>query len=173
MNIGFDEAITRLAERQNDLSKDISQKNRQRRTGFVDLYGMEIQRSGNPARFYISISPDLEYYERFQFKLYIQSFYGSDLQISVDGVDITDYLIAQHDGEWITGPGLYPTDDISQGSDEPNDFYDILDVASVMVDEGVDVTDLLNPGFKMVEIKSDAAFSVSLILYLKYSHINR
>lgn len=173
MNIGFDEAITRLAERQNDLSKDISQKNRQRRTGFVDLYGIEIQRSGNPAQFYISISPDLEYYERFQFKLFVQRFTGTRMDIYVDGVDITDYLIAQHDGEWITGPGLYPTDDISQGSDEPNDFYDILDVASVMADEDIDVTDLLNPGFKLVEITSDGDFTVSLILYLKYSHINR
>lgn len=43
----------------------------------VDNYGMEFTRQGDathPAVFYISISPDLIYYERFEFKLIIQPF---------------------------------------------------------------------------------------------------
>lgn len=230
MNMTYAEAITRLAERQGDLAHDIQRKNKQRRTGFVDLYGVEYTRQGDantPARFYISVSPDLEYYERFQFKLYIQPFAttvtgatsdaevevkntslsvsdnairpnphrhntephthtvingmklitttASNFKVSIEGIDVTDYLVAQHDGDWISGEGLYPSDDISTGDDEPNDFYDILDVAGMLKDEGEDdkVTRLLQPGFKPIEISANGAFQVSLINYLKYSHINR
>ena len=71
------EAIERVARRTVQNSHDISQKNVQRRYTVVDLYGVEYTRQGDnatPASFYISVSPDLVYYHRFQFKLLIQPF---------------------------------------------------------------------------------------------------
>lgn len=93
-------------------------------------------------------------------------------EVWIDGVDVTDYLIEQHDGYWIDGEGVYPTNDLD---DEQGDFYDILDVASLMTADGKD-TDrerLLRRGFKPVEIRSDKPFAVDAYLYVKYSHVNR
>lgn len=212
-----------------------------------DLYGIEYHHNGaNTAKFYISVSPDLVYYERFAFKFIIEPFessvtgisgggsmsvgdtsltmgggtgsqvisgtstlddatavsispnphthdvsgsigdlsYGmktisttsADWSVSIDGVDITEYLIEQHDGDWIDGEGIYPTDEIEGDEDDMTvNFYDILDVACMLEAEGAtsERKKLLRPGFKEVEISSDAPFSVTALLYLKYSHLNR
>lgn len=226
MAITLDRWMNRIEERVGKNKQDISQKNRQRRTGFVDLYGIEYTRigdSGSPAKFYISVSPDLVYYERFQFKLDIQPFVSSvksgtqsaevtvnnrslsvsgsnispnphnhstephnhnvvqgvtlvhttadDFAVFVEGIDVTDYLIAQHDGDWIEGEGLYPNGSL----DEDRGFYDLLEVATMLQseEEYEKVETLLRPGFKEIRIVSDAPFQVTLINYLKYSHINR
>lgn len=226
MAMTLDRWMNRIEERVAKNKQDISQKNKQRRTGFVDLYGIEYTRqgdAGSDAKFYISVSLDLVYYERFQFKLYIQPFTSTvesgtesatvtvdntslsvsnnnitpnphrhttqphshnvvsgislvhttadDFEILVDDVEITDYLISQHDGDWIDGEGLYPNGSL----EEDKGFYDILEVATVMQSEGrdADVEKLLKPGFKEIKIKSNAPFQVTLINYLKYSHLNR
>lgn len=104
-------------------------------------------------------------------------------EMSIDGVDVTDYLIEQHGGDWIEGEGVYPTNDLD---DEIADFYDILDVASMITAEAESEDDpdeqdalldmreqLLRRGFKKVEIRSDAPFSVDAYLYVKYSHVQR
>lgn len=226
MAITLDRWMNRIEERVGKNKQDISQKNRQRRTGFVDLYGIEYTRIGDgesPAKFYISVSPDLVYYERFQFKLDIQPFVSSvksgtqsaevtvnnrslsvsgsnispnphnhstephnhnvvqgvtlvhttadDFAVFVEGIDVTDYLIAQHDGDWIEGEGLYPNGSL----DEDSGFYDLLEVATMLQseEEYEKVETLLRPGFKEIRIVSDAPFQVTLINYLKYSHINR
>lgn len=226
MAMTLDRWMNRIEERVAKNKQDISQKNKQRRTGFVDLYGIEYTRQGDArsdAKFYISVSLDLVYYERFQFKLDIQPFTSTvqsgtesatvvvdntslsvsnnnitpnphkhstqphshnvvsgislvhttadDFEIVVDDVEITDYLISQHDGDWIDGEGLYPNGSL----EEDKGFYDILEVATVMQSEGrdADVEKLLKPGFKEIRIKSNAPFQVTLINYLKYSHLNR
>lgn len=218
----IDKAISRIAERTFDNTETIRQMKRQRRDQVVDIYGMEFTRqggAGSPATFYISISPDMIYLERFEFKLIIQPFLtttgvstssatvtvdetslqiqngqinpnphkhtvtththstspgasltpvtANDFLISIEGIDVTPYLMAQY-GTWIDGEGVYPSLNI-------NEDYDILEVASDFVAEGrpEDADKLIKAGYKKVEITSDHLFSVTLVLYCKYSHLNR
>lgn len=222
MRMTYNEVLTRIAEKTVDNTNQLRKAVRQRRNGMEDLYGVVYNAYGDathPARFYISISPDLVYYERFAFKFIIKPYESTVNGLSVDGdsgtrilpgtstivcdadadgelkygvhqidtlsdnwtvkvagVNITDYLIEQHDGEWIDMTGetrevVWPTNQL----DDREDFYDILDVACMLNALGeVESRDkLLKPEFKKVEIISDAMFSVQAVLYLKYSHANR
>lgn len=77
MQISYESAIQRLAEKTVDNTRELAKTRKQRRTEFADLYGIPFTAQGDattPAEFYISISPDLVYYLRFQFKLHIQPF---------------------------------------------------------------------------------------------------
>ena len=223
MIISGQEAIQRLAERSYHNKQNIEQSDQQRRHSFVDLYGVEYTRQGDngfPATFYISISPDMVYLERFEFKLIISPFLSgngggtnvatpvieetslsvsggqispnphthnltshthglsagigstpvtaSDFRVYIENIDVTAYLMAQYNGEWINGEGVYP--DIKIGKD-----YDILEVASDMIAEGkkTQADKLTSSGYKKVQITSEHPFSVTLVNYLKYSHMNR
>ena len=191
-----------------------------------DLYGVMFSADGDdehPATFYVSLSPDLVYLQRFAFKFVIKPFATtvkggtssatvvvdntellvnnnniepnphthltlphthnmvsgktfidttSDYwRVRIDGIDITAELIEQHNGAWINGEGIYPTNRL----ETLEDFYDILDVASMFNAQGrtADRDKILSPSFKKVEIVSDAPFSTDVYLYLKYSHLNR
>ena len=84
--ITFENAITKLAERLSDQREAKRNVSLQRRNQVVDIYGMEFTRQGDegkPATFYISISPDLIYFERFEFKIIIESF---KTPIATDGI---------------------------------------------------------------------------------------
>lgn len=73
----YEQALERLSERVAENTIDIRRENLQRRDTVVDIYGTPHYAYGDansPARFYISVSPDFEYYHRFQFKLDIQPF---------------------------------------------------------------------------------------------------
>lgn len=232
--ISLDEYLNRLSEKTVDNSRQLKKGLHQRRNGMEDLYGVCFSSNGdknNPATFYISLSPDYIYLERFAFKFVIKPFSttvtgatdeaivnvnnrslsvnngsvspnphdhttqphthniidgmafvhttSTDWRIRIHGVDITDYLKEQQD--------ISPSDplfDMSDGSTEkvfPNNsldvenFYDVLDVASVMIAEGneTNANKLLQPEFKKVEIISDAPFGVDAYLYMKYSMLNR
>lgn len=175
--ITYEEALNRIAERTSDNVRELRKSRFQRRTEFTDLYGIPFyfESDNDRAEFYISISPDLVYFMRFQFKLQIIGTSSDEFEISIGGVDITDYLITQHEGEWIDGEGLYPTDAL----EEQTDFYDVLAVAQDIYNEGdteektSDSNKLLRPGFKKVLIKSDSSFSGVLYLYAKYSNVGR
>lgn len=240
--ITYEEALNRIAERTSDNIRELRKTRLQRRTEFTDLYGVPFYAqgdSGSPATFYISISPDLVYFLRFQFKLHIQPLvstvtgggsggsvnvdstslsvdsttkilddsstaqvsvsdispdphthnasgggggsvnYGihkihtssDDFTVEINNIDITDYLIAQHEGEWIDGEGLYP----NKGNDDSEDFYDVMAVATDIYNEGntEDANKLLNANFKKVEISSDSPFAVTMYLYCKYSVVGR
>lgn len=169
--ITYEEALNRIAEITADNRSELRKSRLQRRTEFTDGYGTSFYAesdSENKARFYISVSPDLVYFMRFQFKIYIQQATSdADFSISIAGVDITDYLIEQEDGEWIDGDGLFPT---NKGVEE-TDFYDVLDAATVIYNEGDtdDADKLLKPDFKEMVVSSSAPFKMTLFLYLKYS----
>jgi len=230
MELPIEEAIQRIAERTVDNTTELRKARFQRRTEFTDLYGIPFSAQGDansPATFYISISPDLVYYLRFQFKLEIKPFVSTvsagtrpasvvvnptslagqvsgqsvnitpnphghdtnahthevvsgltithteadDFRMMIQGIDITAYLMEQHDGAWIEGEGLYPNN-VIEGED---DFYDILDVATVLHSEGntADCEKLLAPGFKKVEITSNSPFAATLYLYVKHSNMGR
>lgn len=229
MEFSLENAIQRIAERTVDNSEELRKTRFQRRTEFTDLYGIPFTAQGdanNPAKFYISISPDLVYYLRFQFKLDIQPFTSTvssgtraavvdvdptslrgtvnnntvtitpnphdhevqphshevvsgltlthttadDFAVGIHGVDISPYLREQQ-GSWIHGEGLYPSNSL----EDEDDFYDVLDVATVMHSEGktADVEKILKPEFKTVEITSNAPFMATMYLYLKYSNMGR
>lgn len=73
----YEKAIIKTAQNVVDLKDKQHHAGLQRRNQVVDVYGMEFTRQGdtnNPATFYISISQDLIYYERFEFKIIIQPF---------------------------------------------------------------------------------------------------
>lgn len=239
----YEQYLNMLSERVVDNTRQLRRTVHQRRNGMEDLYGVCFSSNGDavhPASFYISLSPDYVYLQRFAFKFVIKPFSSSvsgvgagtmtigetlltneggedyvvsgtstlsnmttaltpnphthtaagelsgvnygvkkidtasiEWSVSIDGIDITPYLKAQHDGAWLgdNGMGIYPSD----GLGGPKDFYDILEVCSVLTDEGdTDSRDrLLESRFKKVEISSDAPFGVDAYLYLKYSNMNR
>ena len=73
----YEQAIIRLAERLADRREESKRIQLQRRNQVVDVYGMEYTRQGDgdrPATFYLYISPDLIYFERFEFKIIIEGF---------------------------------------------------------------------------------------------------
>lgn len=77
MKRSIESVINVLAERVSDRTHDDRRDQLQRRNQVVDIYGAEFQRqgdAGSPADFYISISPDLVFIERFEFKIIIQPF---------------------------------------------------------------------------------------------------
>ena len=92
-------------------------------------------------------------------------------RVKIDGIDITAYLREQHNNQWIDGEGIYPTNRL----EDQEDFYDILDVCSMMIANGekTKADKILEPKFKKVEIVSDAPFSIDAYLYMKYSNISR
>lgn len=77
MRLTEEEAIEKLSQRTYNNTRERQQDSKQRRNEVVDLYGVEYTRQGDngtPAKFYISISPDMVYLERFEFKLIISPF---------------------------------------------------------------------------------------------------
>lgn len=85
--------LNSLAERTIDNTRMIKRDIDQRRNGMEDLYGVAFTEYGdaeNPASFYISISPDMVYLERFAFKFVIEPY-----QTTVTGG--TDSAIVQVD----------------------------------------------------------------------------
>lgn len=243
----IDKAINIIAERTYQNTQDINRKNLQRRHQVVDLFGVPYASSGDaatPAEFYISISPDMEYLERFQFKIIITAFLssigglsavtggdtgettlsgesnieeellsGKTYRLTYDNplidpashshsldnvqfdatpgitptptvstnwrllitdenrqnsIDLTPYLMLQYKGRWMHGQGIYPSPRIDHD-------YDLLQVACDLEAEGNTagrrlITDC---GGKWIQLYSDAPFGVTLINYLKYSHLNR
>lgn len=233
--VTLDQYLNALSEKAIDNSRQLKKGLHQRRNGMEDLYGVCFSANGdanNPATFYISLSPDYVYLERFAFKFVIKPFVSSvagassgtltinstmleaeavqdpqtsdidvsitpnphthtlsgsiggidygvtkqgtsstDWRVVIDGIDITPYLIAQHDGEWINGEGIYPTNRL----DRRIDFYDILEVCDVLTDEGreSDREKILASTFKPIQIYSDSPFGIDAYLYMKLSHVNR
>lgn len=190
-----------LAEKTYDLKRNVSEKDKQRRNQVVDLYGIDFYRESHQTNskhlvsIWVSVSPDLVYYERFQYKLYVADTESTNFQMKVvsevkqdDGkyeeqlIDITPYLKAQTGGKFIDEGGRekpYPNDhDLDEEEhdiDKPAAAYDLLEVAGDMYAEGNDelAAAILRPEFKRFELISDAPFKCALILYLKYSHLGR
>lgn len=184
MILDFEEYVDRIAEQTVDNTQLLKQDLRQRRDQVTDTHGVYFTGQGQgdiPASFYISISPDMVYLERFEFKLIIQPWTqlspssdpvivpvtSSGWRITVDDIDVSAYLAAQYGG-WIGGEGIYPTLDVDRN-------YDLLEVASDMAAEGrMDAVDrLTRSGYKRISVYGTSLFYATLVLYNKYSHSNR
>lgn len=196
-NISLEEYLNRLAEKTVDNNRQLKKSVHQRRNGMEDLYGVcfsahatEADSSGRyNAQFYISLSPDYVYLHRLAFKFVIMPSItegedpseGRDWRVEIAGVNITPYLKEQQglnpSDPLFSGEGVYPSNGLSETIEN---FYDILDVISVMVAEGQNPNDedsevfqILKPSFKPVKISSVKPFSVDSYLYEKYSTVNR
>lgn len=92
---------------------------------------------------------------------------ANDFTVAIEGIDVTPYLMAQY-GDWIEGEGVYP----SLAIDED---YDILEVASDFEAEGrnEDVQKLVRSGYKPVTISSSQPFQVTMVVWVRFSHVNR
>lgn len=198
--ITLDQYLNSIAERTIDNKQQLKRSVHQRRNGMEDLYGVcfsahatEPKSGRYTARFYISLSPDYVYLHRFAFKFVIMPSIiegedpseGRDWRVTIGTkkvgddyvpVDVTDYLKEQQDIDpsdpLFEGEGIYPSNGLT---DTVENFYDILDVVSVMIAEGNDdeAEAIIKPIFKPVEISSVKPFSVDAYLYLKYSNTNR
>lgn len=192
--LSYGQIINRIAERTVENRENWKRSLTQRRTGNNAIYGIpyydEVSSNNKKFECHISILPNLEYYTRFQFKLYVDSsgasidpyqftFEIGDAEVEDEGttrpdlVDITDYLMEQQN-EWVDGTGYFPT--TSFGIDEEyRDFYDILDVCGLLwaEDRRDDVEKILEPGNKLVRISSATPCKVTWIPYLDYSTVNR
>lgn len=192
----YEQYMTMLSERVVDNTQTLRRGQQQRRNGMEDLYGVcfsshatEEKDGRYNASFYISLSPDYVYLHRFAFKFVVMPSItegedpseGRDWKISIDGVDITAYLLEQMGKEatdpLFSGEGVYPDKNLE---DTVESFYDILDVVSVMIAEGQDPDDttsnvykIMRPRFKEVVVSSKKPFSLDSYLYMKYSTINR
>lgn len=181
------EAIDRTAERTVENRKFWGQALRQRRTEFTDIYGIPLYSETDSAKtfkYHIQISQDMEYYERYQFKLSVTAegdidpdlfkFEMTDADTLENGdytwIDLSEYLEEQV-GIWPNKSGYYPT----EYADDEGDFYDLLDVGCLLTAEGKEEERemLLGAGSKLIRIKSPTPCSVILIPFIKYSTINR
>lgn len=118
------QAIERLSEKVYDNTRNIRQKDRQRRNTFVDLYGIEFTRqgdSGTPAKFYISITPDMIYLERFEFKLIVQPFasYSNGMETVV--VDVNPTSLSTGNTSLSGGSSISPNPHNHSVSPNPHD----------------------------------------------------
>jgi len=194
-----------LGERVSDRTVNDRQSQSQRRNGFVDMYGTEYQRQGdtqNPATFYISITPDLIYYERFEFKIAIQPFAipisggaVSNTSLSTNGTTITPN---PHRHNLVPGISLVSSavEDFEVWIEDINitPFLKAQFSGAWIDGEGVFPADnlrnydllevighlydwqkgaILTPGYKKVELKAKGTFNAILINYVKLSHVNR
>lgn len=190
--ITLDQYLNSIAEKTLDNSRQLKRDVHQRRNGMEDLYGVCFSAHANElssddnryhAKFYISLSPDYVYLHRFAFKFVIMPSItegedpseGRDWRVEIGGQNITDYLKEQQDippeDPLFDGEGVYPSNKL----DDREDFYDILDVVSVMYAEGndEDAEKIIKPTFKLVDISSVKPFRADSYLYIKYSNCNR
>ncbi len=87
----YDEILNRIAERTYDNTRQLRKGINQRRNGMEDLYGVMFSADGdanNPATFYVSLSPDYVYLQRFAFKFVIKP-YATTVQGGTDSASVT------------------------------------------------------------------------------------
>lgn len=197
MIIPLEKALNIIGERTTDNHRMLKQARRQRRTEYTDIFGIPFKNENhsNPkvSEFHLFISADLEYWERFQFKIYVEGapeegfdpngFEFRIIELDDEGeplspqVNLAEYFEEQH-GAWVDGNGFFPTAEISDDSADVEDFYDVLDACVQMYDpddptEVRRVNRILNAGTKLIQIEAPVACEVTLIPYIKYSTVNR
>lgn len=172
------EALERISERVYENTKSIKQNDRQRRDRVVDMYGVEFTRVGDggaPARFYISVSPDMVYLERFQFKLIISPFVSTaGSGTSAASVRVNDTSLSVSASSVTPNPHSHTTDahthNINAGvtlipatADNYRIFVEGIDVSAYLMaqhgiwidGEGVWPSTQIEKNFDLLEVAGD------------------
>lgn len=165
--ITIDQAINILAERTYQNTQDINRKNLQRRHQVVDLFGVPYSAQGDassPASFYISVSEDMEYYERFQFKLIIGAFVSTigslsgtvggttgDVSLSINNINYNSY-----DEEFT----------VENAQVDPNPHSHTLDDIQLDASPGITQTETHSTSWKIVISNDIRTKSVDITPYL-------
>lgn len=97
-------------------------------------------------------------------------------KVECETIDVTANLMAQcvENGwspGWFSGEGVFPSKDLEQS-------FDMLEVASDFEALGTeqgkqDAETILKQGWKPITITADQPFFATMVLYLKYQHMNR
>lgn len=193
--ITIGKAIEQIAERTVEQREYLKRTLTQRRYTPTNIYGIPFDNeltSSKRFRCHISVLPNLEYFTRFQFKLYVSNVQGTinpnlfkfeigdpdiyNSETDTEGenlIDLSAYLEEQQN-EWVDGEGWFPTISFGEG-DEGDDYYDILDACGLLYaqDRIDDVNAILSPGNKLVQITSPVPCDVSFIPYIDYTTVNR
>lgn len=111
----------------------------------------------------------------------------SSWRVYCEGIDITAYLLAQcveHQWSpgWFNGEGVFPSKELEQS-------FDLLEVSCDMEAEAKDLeqqgrtqeaeqkkeeaSTILRQGWKPITLSADSPFYATMVLYLKYQHMNR
>ena len=86
--VTLNQYLNALSEKTLDNTRQLKRSVEQRRNGMEDLYGVCFSANGDashPATFYISLSPDYVYLQRFAFKLVLKPFTSSVAGVSGGG----------------------------------------------------------------------------------------
>lgn len=147
--------LNTLAERTIDNTRVLKRNINQRRNGMEDLYGqpfIEYGDASNPASFYISISPDMVYLERYAFKFVIKPYQttvtgGTDsATVTVNGrsLNIADAAPSNPHTHGITpNPHSHSTDPHSHNLITGKSFIHTTSKNWEVWIAGVDITDYL------------------------------
>lgn len=143
----IDNAINRIAERTFDNTETIRQMKKQRRNQVVDIYGMEFTRQGGPgapATFYISISPDMIYLERFEFKLIIQPFLTTTgVSTSSASVAIEDTSLTIQNGQITPNPHKHTVTTHTHSTSPGASLTPVSNADFLVSIEGIDISPYL------------------------------
>lgn len=213
----IDQALNVLAERTYENKRDLDRKNLQRRNDVVDIYGeRQYVNSVDDAFFYVSLSKDMVYLERFQFKLVFEgltipldveaSGITTDVDLTTNGSIITpnphNHAVIYNMGKVTTAAlpqnfsvtGVYISNksgnyvdvtaamDLQYGSSlwrtiEENKVYpgedldNSFDVIQMACDLGED--EIISSGLRKIRVTTSGPCNITLLNYLKYSHLNR
>lgn len=162
----FSKAINILAENVHDLKQKQRYNSVQRRNQVVDMYGYELSGHGTantPAEMGVSISPDMTYYNRNEYQIKIYNSNANSFRFVINGIDLTPYFQAQFNGLWITGNGVFPNRGTSH--------YDVLSAVGYMNEK--ERNEILDPGYKTIQVFGNGDFDVKVYPYIKYPHCNR
>lgn len=159
----IEQYLNMLSEKTIDNTRQLKRSTEQRRNGMEDLYGICFSANGDashPAKFYISLSPDYVYLQRFAFKLVLRPFTSSVSGVSGSGsMTIGETSLTGSGGGESIISGTSTLEE-SSGSVSPNPHthsasgsigglsYGIKQIASSstawsMRIDGVDITDYL------------------------------
>lgn len=189
------DGYTKLVNTVRDTKVQLKQNSKQRRGGVTDLYALdyvdELSNDGanakkSQANFRVSISGDLDRFQRWFLKVIVtpsvvtdasSAVPVSDVHLYVDAynqttekvvtIDLTPIFRHKWACNWIgdseTNSGIFPNSNAMEG-------YDLMDAAWYMNDE--ERSALFSPGEKTFYIKAVGEATLTLRCFIKFSHIN-
>lgn len=163
----YDDALNKLAEKVDDLEKKLLQTGNQRRNQVLDLYGVEHYALGDkntPATTYISISPDMLYLERMEFKIIIHPFampVGDGGRTSDETVNVKPTNLTVNGNNVSPNPHKHETDTHHHSLKAGITLFPPYKGAYRVFIEGIDITTALKKQFKTAWINGEGVFPIS------------